>query len=186
MTQGQRALHSCGVGVALALRRVLFALSCAAVMQFAAVSAQAQTPSADESTGASVSIPPNIPVKRDSVDATANDADTRWWMALAFIAGLVAWGVVVARRRGKLSSDKETWTPWRGLSAHVAQREIRRIASTRLTPRHSLHVIEWNGKQLLLGCTEQSVNLLSEAPAEPTATGSRTAADAPQPSEERS
>lgn len=91
MRQGQRALHSCGVGVALALRRVLFALSCAAAMQFAAISVQAQTPNADESTAASVSIPPNIPVKRDSVDATTSDADARWWIALAFIAGLVAW-----------------------------------------------------------------------------------------------
>jgi hypothetical protein len=155
-------------------------------MQFAAISVQAQTPNADESTAASVSIPPNIPVKRDSVDATTSDADARWWIALAFIAGLVAWGVVVARRRGKLSSDKGTWTLRRGLSAHVAQREIRRITSTRLTPRHSLHVIEWNGKQLLLGCTEQSVTLLSEVPSEATTAGSRTAADASQPSEERS
>ncbi|MNL41311.1 Flagellar biosynthesis protein, FliO [compost metagenome] len=68
------------------------------------------------------------------------------------------------RRSGKNKAAPGAWlTGWQRLAKNTASPDIRRIASTRLTPRHSLHVIEWNGRQLLLGCTEQSMQLLSEA-----------------------
>jgi flagellar biogenesis protein FliO len=36
-----------------------------------------------------------------------------------------------------------------------------------LSPRHSLHVVVWNGRRLLLGCTDQSIQLLAETPSSP-------------------
>lgn len=118
---------------------------------------------------ASGSLPPSIPVKRDNVAGGSDDADGRWWIAAVFIAGLAGWGFVAVRRKSAGQAAAPAWlTRWTGLPETTAQREIRRIASTRLTPRHSLHVVEWNGRQLLLGCTDQSVQLLSEAPATPT------------------
>ncbi|MFE1574353.1 flagellar biosynthetic protein FliO [Comamonas odontotermitis] len=48
-------------------------------------------------------------------------------------------------------------------------------SSARLTPHHSVHQVDWNGKRLLIGCANQSIMLLSElssnpdTPAEPSA-----------------
>lgn len=125
-------------------------------------------PGTASGSGSVGSLPPSIPVKRDNVAGGSDDADGRWWIAAVFIAGLAGWGIVAVRRKSAGQAAAPAWlTRWTGLPETAAQREIRRIASTRLTPRHSLHVVEWNGRQLLLGCTDQSVQLLSEAPATP-------------------
>lgn len=50
------------------------------------------------------------------------------------------------------------------LPGTASSNEIQRVSSTRLTPRHSLHVVVWNGRQLLLGCTDQTIELLAESP----------------------
>ncbi|WP_371414418.1 flagellar biosynthetic protein FliO [Acidovorax sp. 1608163] len=34
--------------------------------------------------------------------------------------------------------------------------------STRLTPTHSLHEVEWQGRRLLVGCSSHSIQVLSE------------------------
>lgn len=113
------------------------------------------------------SLPPEIPVKREAdSNNTDGEISVRWWLAAVCIGGLAAWGFVMVRRRDKGGVVPTGWLGgWRPLAEPGAPREIRRIASTRLTPRHSLHVIEWNGRQLLLGCTDQAVQLLSEAAA---------------------
>lgn len=139
-------------------------LGLATALLIGAPSARSQ----ESPSAASGSLPPSIPVKRDNVAGGSDDADGRWWIAAVFIAGLAGWGFVAVRRKSAGQAAAPAWlTRWTGLPEAAAQREIRRIASTRLTPRHSLHVVEWNGRQLLLGCTDQSVQLLSEAPATP-------------------
>ena len=45
------------------------------------------------------------------------------------------------------------------------------LGRTALTQQASVHVIEWKGEELLLGCTSHSVALLARAPAAPTASG---------------
>jgi len=56
-----------------------------------------------------------------------------------------------------------SWFRLGGLIDTASSREIERVSSARLSPRHSLHVVVWNGKRLLLGCTDQSIQVLSEA-----------------------
>jgi len=42
---------------------------------------------------------------------------------------------------------------------------VERVSSTRLSPRHSLHVVNWEGRRLLLGCSDSTIQLLAESKA---------------------
>lgn len=52
------------------------------------------------------------------------------------------------------------------------QRPIQRLASQALTPQASVHAVQWNGEEFLLGCTGQQVTLLARRSA-PAPAGER-------------
>ena len=132
--------------------------------------AQDSRPATDESTPGT-SLPSSIPVKREQTSRDATSGDLRW-VAIVLAMGLIAAAVVVARQRARsarsaASARVATGSWWRqlgGLLDTVPSREIQRVSSMPLSPRHSLHVVVWNGRKLLLGCTDQSIQLLAEAP----------------------
>lgn len=119
----------------------------------------------------STSLPSNIPVKREQTGGGATSDDLRW-VAIVLAMGLIAAAVLVARQRARparsAASARVTTGPWwrqlGGLLDTVPSHEIQRVSSMPLSPRHSLHVVVWNGRRLLLGCTDQSIQLLAEAP----------------------
>ncbi|WP_459569055.1 flagellar biosynthetic protein FliO [Cupriavidus sp. 8B] len=55
------------------------------------------------------------------------------------------------------------WTAW--LAQRAGHGSVRVQSSTRLSGRASLHVIQWDGQEWLLGCTEQNISLLGQRPA---------------------
>lgn len=108
-------------------------------------------------------LPDSIPVKRDSPAEVAGHAGDYWWIAVFVVGGLLVLAVVIARRRVLQGQRALGWrSRLGGLLNAVPAREIRRVSSMPLSPRHSLHVVEWNNRRLLLGCTEQSILLLAE------------------------
>lgn len=121
---------------------------------------------------AGASLPASIPVRRDSAASGDPDFGGRWWALALPLGGLLLYGVVIGRRRrgAKVSSDAlgapgnatASWLRFGGWIDKVSSNEIQRVASTRLSPRHSLHVVVWDGKRLLLGCTDQSIQVLSQ------------------------
>lgn len=150
-------------------RIVLVRLCCAAALLLGGgPSAWAQEGSAPTSTAES-SLPTSIPLKRET-GSGADAANTlRWTLMALFIAGLAGWSLVAVRRGNKKKAASGTGlSGWFRLAQGGAPQEIRQITSTKLTPRHSLHVVEWNGRKLLLGCTDQSVQLLSEEATAPS------------------
>ncbi|MFY7941866.1 MAG: flagellar biosynthetic protein FliO, partial [Burkholderiaceae bacterium] len=38
------------------------------------------------------------------------------------------------------------------------------LSNQRLTPRHSIHLIQWQGRTYLLGCGEQHITVIDSAP----------------------
>jgi hypothetical protein len=115
-----------------------------------------------ESPSAS-SLPDSIPVKREQPNEVTGPANDRWWIAIFMAGGLLALAVVIARRRaGPAKAAGAWWTRFGGFLDTVPSHEIQRVSSMPLSPRHSLHVVVWNGRRLLLGCTEQSIQLLAE------------------------
>jgi len=123
------------------------------------------------SSAAPASLPGTIPFKREP-ESTYGEANPLPWVVVALGAlALLCVGVRFTRaRRSPLTaapSEKLRWASWRrALAGHAHPTEIRRVESTRLSPHHTLHVVEWQGRRLLVGCSEHSVNLVAEAPAE--------------------
>lgn len=61
---------------------------------------------------------------------------------------------------------------WPAARAARGQRAILRLSSQALTPQASVHAVQWNGEEFLLGCTGQQVTLLARRSA-PDAAGER-------------
>jgi flagellar biogenesis protein FliO len=36
--------------------------------------------------------------------------------------------------------------------------------TTQLTQRHSIHEVQWNGRKLLIGCSDKDIRLLADVP----------------------
>jgi len=66
----------------------------------------------------------------------------------AAAGGYIAW------RRGGLTRGRTT-------RAHRAEHTLTRLSSHALTPHASVHAVQWNGEEYLLGCTAQQVTLLA-------------------------
>jgi len=87
---------------------------------------------------------PQLPLKRDPVD----DSRSTWIITAMLMLALGAAALVtVKKRQGRLAA-----TPGGMLKA---------TRSAALTSTASLHVVDWQGEQLLLGCTAHTVTVLS-------------------------
>lgn len=120
------------------------------------------------------SLPSNIPVKREQPGEGTTSANDVGWIAIVLAMGLIAIAVFVARRRTHPAASARTgtgtwWKRLGGLLDAVPSHEIQRVSSMPLSPRHSLHVVVWNGRRLLLGCTDQSIQVLAETSSAPGA-----------------
>lgn len=117
-------------------------------------------------------IPLTIPVRRESTSADESSNLLPYAASVPiFLLGLAVY--LIYRRRRGLASDKDTegevseaggfgtWAKWLKPSARS---ELKVVANTRLTPRHSLHELHWNGNQILIGCTGESISVLATHP----------------------
>lgn len=123
------------------------------------------TPVTAESTVSS--LPPSIPLRRDggAADTMNLPGDAAWLVVAALMLAIAAatfWG---RSKRRSPNSAAGFWR-WRlgATDRSMPPGGVERVSSTRLSPRHSLHVVEWGGRRLLIGCTDHSMRLLSEAP----------------------
>jgi hypothetical protein len=144
-------VHNVGLALVLALGMVVFTPPLAA---------QPAPAPASASSGPS-SLPASIPLKRDAAGESAGPAAEGWWLAIAAAAVLLGFAVIAARQKLKpVPASGSRWPQWRGAaSAHA----VERVSSTRLSPRHSLHVVNWEGRRLLLGCSDNTIQLLAES-----------------------
>jgi hypothetical protein len=108
---------------------------------------------------------PEIPLRRDAA-AGESGASIAW--AVLFLAVVAGAGFVLVRRGGVAGLRPGAGWPRCGTSS--AGRPVS-LGRTALTQQASVHVIEWKGEELLLGCTSHSVTLLARAPAAPAALG---------------
>lgn len=120
----------------------------------AAVSAQ----SGDESR-----LPASLPLKRDDDSDIGNG---RVWMKEGLLLVVVLAGAAMVLIRKRTSSPASSIP--RGMSQgwlnrRAFQADRPRVESiTRLTNRASVHVLQWDGKEWLVGCTEQNMIVLGQ------------------------
>ncbi|MBL8515560.1 MAG: flagellar biosynthetic protein FliO [Betaproteobacteria bacterium] len=104
-------------------------------------------------------LPAEIPLRRDG---TANQTQSEWtgFAVVGALLVVVAGGFAIFRfRAGSLPAWKEVLR----IGPSEAT-QLERLASVRLTPSTSVHVVRWNGRQYLIGASESRlVNLDSTA-----------------------
>lgn len=110
----------------------------------------------------------SIPVRREpDAGQSAAGSELAWVGALILVVVLVLsfWARLRNARAGRKDSrgapPAVNW--WSRLQGRSASTPLI-VVSTRLTPTHSLHDVEWQGRRLLVGCSAQSILVLSEAP----------------------
>jgi len=117
-------------------------------------------------------LPASIPLRRDS-PMLAESANLWPWLTLLAVAALGSVAYGLHRRRpqhvnfgnavelpvGKMRHGAaglwKHWFTWKpGTDMEI-------VSSTRLTPAHSVHVLQWRGQTLLLGCAGQTITVLA-------------------------
>lgn len=111
--------------------------------------------------GASAPQFPQLPLKRDQLNDDVFPTSASWIAVLALLAAGGAW-FVAARRRSRSA-------------AGAAGDTLKTLRTTALTQQATLHVIEWHGEELLIGCTPGSMTLLAHHPSATTGTAAKGA-----------
>ena len=165
-------MNSVAVGLARAgVRGLCIAFLVAVAGLLLAPPLWAQDTQGASAVPSSAGLPASIPVKREPASAAVDPTGDRWWLAIASAGILLALVVIIARKKERpaKSSRGSWWTRFPTSLVPASSHEIGRISNVRLSPRHSLHVVTWNGRRLLLGCSDQSIQLLAEAASAPQA-----------------
>jgi len=106
----------------------------------------------------------SIPVKREAEpDGGALFGLPQLLLLVAVLGGLLWWLPKYLRSRSSSGGGLQPGV----LSQMVGQRQgdhARIISSSRLAGKATLHVVEWNHEQWLLGCTEHQVSVLAKRP----------------------
>ncbi|MDB5874606.1 MAG: hypothetical protein JWQ07_4048 [Ramlibacter sp.] len=102
---------------------------------------------------------PDLPLKRDSDPATPGMGSAIWAIAV-LLAVLAAGGVLL--RKGKRPQFNRNWRDFLKPKSSLSAAKV--LSKTGLTAQASLHVVEWNGEEMLLGCTQASVAILARRP----------------------
>lgn len=99
-----------------------------------------------------------LPFKRGAEDGWPGGIGTLAFLSLLLVV-VLAWAGWRRQNRGSSSSSLRQLLVRQNPDLKVVQ-------SVRLTPRASLHVIEWKGQQQLLACSEHGVQAISSPPPE--------------------
>ncbi len=159
----------------------VFCLAMANALAIAAPSPSSETPAPAPAT-ASPSEPgsaDSLPLRRDAspIWQTGGTDPFAALTIVLLIAGGGGWFLWRRKARNGDGGKRPGW-PFRG--PPQATLSLKVLQSIRLTPRASLHIVKWNDRSLLLGCTDQGVTVLSHGDAahlpEPGAPASRAEA----------
>lgn len=141
------------------LRHLLAAPALCLALALPCLAAETTAPpeAASTSVAAPVAAPrPAIPFKHEKQSDSSLGFQA---LAALVLAGLAAYGIVYALKHYGVKGTAG------GLM--LRQRRVKLLESTRLSRRSVLHVVEYEGEQLLLAETEQKLEVLSRRTAAP-------------------
>jgi hypothetical protein len=119
-------------------------------------------------------MPPAPPLP---LDAWADARASAMVFLLLGIAAMVAWRL---RARAGAGSDARggALARWlRALAPGASDAPVRVVQSIRLTPRASLHVLRWDDREWVVGCTDSAVTVIGERARPPDAAAGPAAGD---------
>ena len=123
------------------------------VLLLASSAASASQKDLEAGIATAAPLPASLPLRRDEA---APPSPPGGWPSLALLtlAGAGgAWTLWRRRQRGKVALARSAEDP------HVV-----RVSSQALTAQASVHVVRWNGEELLVCCTAQQAQLLARRP----------------------
>lgn len=141
---------------------------------FAQVGSSAPHASAAASSPGEMRLSADLPLRRDSEPASAVSPGYGAWLLVL----VLALGGLFALRRG----GKGRWLA--GLRGTDAGGAPKVLAVKVLGAHASLQVVEWNGKEILLGCSSQAVTVLDSRPSTTDRLSAPAAAGRRQPHQE--
>lgn len=171
-------------------RMVASALAVACIAGASAALAEdalGSTRGAESPVVTALTLPASLPVRREAAPLweTGGIGVLGALCVVLVVAGAVAW---LLRRGGAARSTGKAAFSGRWpfvLGPSVARRpqdDLRLVRSLRLTPRASVHVVEWDGRQWLVGAADHGVSLLGDRGCRPTPAG-EAPPDGPAPRE---
>lgn len=112
-----------------------------------------------------------LPFRRDDSSEPAAGGALRSMVAALVVLAVTGGSLLAARarmRRAGSSQDAGRARFFGWLAPAAGGSAVQLVQSTRLTPRATVHVLRWGGKELLVGCTDAGMSVLGqrdEAPA---------------------
>ena len=174
-SRSPRARHAARVGFALAAGLAVFALSAPSP---AAEGDPSSPPELAHGAGStplealrgrsSVRLSADLPLRREPSQALAVGRAPALVVLAAIM--LVFVGGALLRRQGRavgrgpaVAVRLASWL--RTLSPAEPKRTLRVLQSARLTARASVHVLQWDGREWLVGCSEQGMTVMGRCEA---------------------
>lgn len=145
---------------------------------FAQSGSSSPHPSAVASSPSQSRLPGDLPLRRDEEPASAILAGYGAWLLVL----VLAFGGLLALRQAR--GGKGRWLA--GRRSPDAGTAPRVLAVKVLGAHASLQVVEWNGKEILLGCSPQAVTMLDSRPSTRDRLSAPAAAERRQPYQESS
>ena len=111
-----------------------------------------------EKTSSNLTLPAAIPVQRNETskesDSIGTTSGTLGLVVLVFVVGFVYFRFTKPKMnlRSALFGDE----------AHG--KALKLVRQLPLTPKHSLHLVQWNDKEILLACADGAITVIGEAP----------------------
>lgn len=154
---------------------LLLGIACAAAWAQPASVPAGEAPPA-RAAEATSSLPSSIPLRRDGEAPAVRNG--QWAMAFwgLLVLGGAAWFWARRRRKGRAEGPRSGWAQWFRPMKAAEGSGPRLMGQTRLTPRHSLHAVQWHGAEFLIACSDHGTQLIARHPPE---TGSPTEGVAP-------
>lgn len=106
------------------------------------------------------SLPASLPLNREAVTASF---PTGMWIVLGVLLFLFVASHVYRNNKKNSISGLKPGSWWQRLAGNEDNNlKVKVISQTRLTPRASLHVVEWDGRTILVSCTENQISVVAE------------------------
>ena len=118
-------------------------------------------------------LPSSIPLRRDP-PMLAESSNVLSWLGMlgSIVLGAGVYGLYLRRAARNVNAKQAqvlegrgrqgNWGPWKLWFKGPLGAELQVVASTRLTPGHSVHVLQWQGQTFLLGCSAESITVLEK------------------------
>lgn len=131
--------------------------------QVPAVVAASQPSTSDGAKGNTEHLPESIPLRRETDTKHGAISSAPQLMVVVAVLGTLLWWLLKRFRPSASQESRPGIWPVR-IMGRTGGGGLRVIQSSRLTSKASLHVVEWGGDQLLVGCTESGLSVLGNRP----------------------